>query len=43
MLLYVVVAEVLVSFTNSNKKVTRIQIGDHENKTANFDDKTTIF
>ena len=36
MFLYVIVAEVLASFTNANKKIKRIQIGDHEIKISIF-------
>ena len=43
MLLYVIAAEVLVSSTNANKRIKRIQIGDHGIKIVNFADNTTIF
>ena len=42
-LLYIIAAEVLVSFINANKRIKRIQIGDHKIKIVNFDDDTTIF
>ena len=43
MLLYIIAAEVLISFINANKRLKRIQIGDHEIKKVNFADDTTIF
>ena len=43
MLLYIIMAEVLASFTNANKRIKEIQIGDHEIKIVNFADNTTIF
>ena len=43
MLLYITAAEVLASFINVNKRIKRIQIGDHEIKIVNFVDDTTIF
>ena len=42
-LLYIIAAEVLASFINANKRIKRIQIGDHEIKIINFADDTTIF
>ena len=42
-LLYKTAAEVLASFINANKRIRGIQIGDHEIKTVNFADGTTIF
>ena len=43
MLLYIIAAEVLASFVNSNKRIKGIQIGGHEVKIVNFADDTTIF
>ena len=43
MLLYIIVAEVLASFINANKRIKGIQIGDHEIKKVNFADDTNIF
>ena len=43
MVLYIIVAEVLASFINANKRIKGIQIGDHEIKIVNFADNTTIF
>ena len=43
MLLYMIAAEVLASFINPNKRIKRIQIGDHEIKIVNFAYNTTIF
>ena len=43
MLLYITAAEVLASFINSNKRIKRIQIKDHEIKIVDFADDTTIF
>ena len=43
MLLYIIAAEVLVSFINANKRIKGIQIGDHEIKIVKFADDTTIF
>ena len=43
MLLYIIVAKVLASFINANKKIEGIQILDHEIKIVNFADNTTIF
>ena len=43
MLLYIIVIEVLGNFTNTDKMIKEIQIGDHEIKIVNFDDDTTIF
>ena len=43
MLLYPIVAEVLASFINANKRIKEIEIGDHEIKIVNFADDTTIF
>ena len=42
-LLYIIVAEVLASFINVNKRMKGIQIGDHKIKTVNFANDTTIF
>ena len=43
MLLYNIVAEVLGNLINADKRIKGIQIGDHEIKTVNFADNTTIF
>ena len=43
MLLYIIAAEVLASFINVNERIKGIQIGDHDIKTVNFVDDTTIF
>ena len=43
MLIYIIAAEVLASFINANKRIKRVQIGDHEIKIINFADDTTIF
>ena len=43
MLLCNIVADVLASFINANKDIKGIQIGDHEIKTVNFADDTSIF
>ena len=43
MLLCIIVAEVLASFINANKRIKGMQIGDHEIKILNFADNTTIF
>ena len=40
---YYIAAEVLSSFINANKRITGIQIGDHETKIVNFADNTAIF
>ena len=42
MLLYIIAAEVLVSFINSNKMIKGIQIGNHKIEIVNFADDTTI-
>ena len=36
MLLYIIVIEVLGNFTNTDKMIKEIQIGDHEIKIVNF-------
>ena len=36
MVLYNIVAEVLANFINADKRMKRIQIGDHEIKIVNF-------
>ena len=41
-LLYIIV-EVLPNFTNTDKMIKGMQIGDHEIKIVNFADYTTIF
>ena len=43
MLLYIIVAEVLASLINANKRIKGIEIGDHEIEIVNFADDTTIF
>ena len=43
MLLYIIVAEVLASSINANKRIKGIQIGEDEIKIVNFADDTTIF
>ena len=43
MLLYNIVAEVLASSIDGDKRIKRIQIKDHEIKIVNFVDNTTIF
>ena len=42
-LLYNMATEVLANFINADKRIKGIQIGDHEMKTVNFTDNTTIF
>ena len=36
-------AEILANLINADKRIKRIQIGDHEIKTVNFADNITIF
>ena len=43
MLLYIIVAEALAIFIDGDARIKGIQIGDHEIKTVNFADGTTIF
>ena len=43
MLLYNIAAEVFANFINTDKRIKRIQIGDHEIKIANFAENATIF
>ena len=43
MLLYITAVEALASFINAKKWMKEMQIGDHEIKTVNFADDTTIF
>ena len=43
MLLYIILAEVLASFVDANKRIKGIQIGDHEIKIVSFANNTTIF
>ena len=43
MLLYSIVTEVLANFTDADTRSKGVQIGDHEMKTLNFPDDTTIF
>ena len=42
-LLYNSAAEVLANLINDDKRIRRIQIGDHEIKIVNFTDNTIIF
>ena len=42
-LLYNVAVEVLANLINADKRIKGLQIGDHEIKTPNFTDNTTIF
>ena len=43
MLKYIIAVELLESFTNVNKVIKGIRIGDHEIKIVNFADDTAIF
>ena len=43
MQLYIIVAEILANFTNSDTRIKGIQIGDHEIKIVTFADDTVIF
>ena len=43
MLLDIIAAEVLASFSNANKRIKGIQLGDHEIKIVNFSDEITVF
>ena len=43
MQLYNIVAMVLANSINADKRIKGIRIGDHEIKTVNFADNTTIF
>ena len=43
MLLYILSAEVLASFADSDERINEIQFGDHEIKIANFVDNTSIY
>ena len=43
MLLYIIAAEVLISFIIVDKRIQGIHIGDQEIKLVNFADDTTIF
>ena len=43
MLLYNIADEVLANLINADKRIKRIQIGDHDIKMVNFADNTTIF
>ena len=38
-----IAAEVLANLINADKRIKRIQIGDHEIKITSFADNTTIF
>ena len=42
-LLYNIEAEVVTNLINADKRIKRIQIGDHEIRIVNFTDNTTIF
>ena len=43
MLLYNTVSEVLANLINADKRIKRMQTGEHEIKIVNFTDNTTIF
>ena len=43
MLLDIIAAEVLASFSNTNKRIKGIQLGDLEINIVNFAENTTIF
>ena len=43
MLLYNIADEVLANLINADKRIKRIQIGDHDIKMVNFAENTTIF
>ena len=43
MLLYNTAAEVLANLINADKRIKRIQTGDHDIKIVNIADNTTIF
>ena len=43
MLLCIILAEVLAIFIDADTRIQGIQMGDHEIKTVNFADDTTIF
>ena len=43
LVLYIMVAEVLANFTDANKRMKAVQIGDHGIKLVNFADDITIF
>ena len=43
MLIYNIAAEALANFINADKRIKKIQIGDHEIKIVNFADNTTTF
>ena len=42
-LLYNIEAEVVTNLINADKRIKRIQIGDHDIKIVSFTDNTTIF
>ena len=42
-LLYNIAVDVLANFINADKKIKRIQIGDHEIKISNFNENSTTF
>ena len=42
-LLYNIAAEILANLINADKRIKRIQIGDHDIKIVNFADNTTNF
>ena len=43
MLLYNTASEVLANLINADKRIKRMQTGEHEIKMVNFTDNTTIF
>ena len=43
MLLYNTVSEVLANLINADKRIKRMQTGEHEIKIVNFTNNTTIF
>ena len=43
MMLCITVAEVITVFSDTDSRIKSIQVGDHEIKTVNFADDTTIF
>ena len=43
MLLSIIAADILANFIDANKRIKRIQIGDHEIKIVNSADNTIIF
>ena len=43
LVLYIMAAEVLANFIDANKRIKRVQIGDHEIKLVTFTDDITIY